>query len=71
MAVEEPWAGVIGKEANCDNISSVTHTHNIPDNGVVEIVRRVTSATDNVEVMPVQMNRMLSREIIIINLTMF
>lgn len=71
VAVEEPRAGVIGKEANCDNIPSVTHIHNIPDNGVVEIVRRVTSATDDVEVVPVQMNRMLLREIIAINLTIF
>ena len=69
VAVEEPWARVIGKEANCDNIPSITHTHNIPDNGVVEIVRRVTSATDDVEVVPVQMNRMLVRQTIAINLT--
>jgi len=64
VAVEEPRAGVIGKEADCDNIPGVTHTHNIPDNGVVEIVRRVTSATDDMEVVPVQMNRMLLREMI-------
>jgi hypothetical protein len=67
VAVEEPRAGVIGKEANCHNIPSVTHTHNIPDNGVIKIVRRVTSATDHVEVVPVQMNRMLLREVIAIN----
>jgi hypothetical protein len=67
VAVEEPRAGVIGKESNCDNIPSGTHTHNIPDNGVVEIVRWVTSATDDVEVVPVQMNRMLLRETIAIN----
>jgi hypothetical protein len=69
--MEEPRAGVIGEEANCDNIPSVTHTHNIPNNGVVEIVRRATSATDDVEVVPVQMNRMLLREVIAINSTMF
>ena len=69
--MEEPRSRVIGKEANCDNIPGVTHIHNIPDNGVVEIVRRVTSAADDVEVVPVQMNRMLLREVISINLTMF
>ena len=63
VTVEKPRARsyrytVFGKEANCDSIPSVTHIHNIPDNGVVEIV-------------PVQMNRMLLREIIAINLTMF
>jgi hypothetical protein len=67
VAVEEPRAGVIGEEANCDDIPSFAHIHNIPDNGVVEIVRRVTSATNDVEVVPVQMNRMLLREVIAIN----
>ena len=67
VAVEEPRAGVIGKEANCDNIPSVTHIHNIAENWVVKIVRRVTSATDNVEAVPVQMNRMLLREEIAIS----
>jgi len=71
VAVEEPRAGIIGKEANCDIIPSLTHIHNIPDNGVEEIVRRATSATDDVEVVPVQMNRMLMREVIAISLTMF
>ena len=70
VAVEEPRAGVIGKETNCDDIPSVTHIHNIPNNGVVEIVRRATSATHDMEVVPVQMNRMLSREVIAINFTM-
>jgi hypothetical protein len=71
VAVEEPRAGVIGKEANCDNIAKYTHIHDIPDNGVVEIVRRAASATHDVEVVPVQMNRMLLKEVIVINLTMF
>ena len=71
VAVEEPRAGVIGEEANCDKIPGVTQIHNIPNNGVVEIVRRATGATDDVEVMPVQMNRMLLRETIGINLTVF
>ena len=71
VAVEEPRSGVIGKEANGDNIPSLTHIHNIPDNGVVEIVRRVTSATYDVKIVPVQMNRMLLREVIAINLTRF
>jgi hypothetical protein len=71
VAVEEPRARVIGEEANCDDIPCVTHVHNIPNNGVVEIVRRATGATDDVEVVPVQMNGVLLREAISINLMMF
>jgi hypothetical protein len=71
VAVEEPRARVIGKEANCDFIPSSTHTHDIPDNGVVKVVGRVPSAADHMEVVPVQMNRMLFRETTAINVTLF
>jgi hypothetical protein len=69
VTVEEPRAGVIGKKANCDIIPRVTYTHDIPYNRVDKVVGRVTGATDHVEVVPVQMNRMLLREIRGINLT--
>jgi hypothetical protein len=59
VAVEEPRAGVVGIEANCDFIPKVSNTHDIPDNRVDKIVGRVTSAADHMEVVPVQMNRML------------
>jgi hypothetical protein len=63
VAVEEPRAGIIGDETNRDIIlSSVTNTHDIPNNRVVEVVGRVTSAADHIEVVAMQMNRMLSKE---------
>jgi hypothetical protein len=71
VAVEEPGAKVVGKEANCDSIPSGADTNNIPDNRVVKVVGRVTSAADHMEVVPVQMNRMLLREATAINLTLF
>jgi hypothetical protein len=57
--MEEPWSRVVGEEPDCDFISSVTNTHDISDDRVVEVVGRVTSAADYVEVMPMQMNWVL------------
>jgi len=55
--MEEPGAGIVRKEADCDIIPNVTDIHNIPDNRIVEVVSQVASAADHVEVVPVQMNR--------------
>ena len=71
VAVEEPRARVVGKEANCDFIPSSTYTHDIPDNGVVKVVGRVPSAADHMEVVSVQMDRMLLREATAIKLTLY
>jgi hypothetical protein len=62
VAVKKPRARVVRKEPNRDIIPGVADTHDIPDNRVVKVVRRVTSAADHVEVVPVQVNRMLLRE---------
>jgi hypothetical protein len=70
VAVEEPGARVVGKEPNCDYIPGVTHTYDIPDNGVVKIVGGVASAANYMEAVPVQMNRMLLREATAINITL-
>jgi hypothetical protein len=71
VAVEEPWAGIVGDETNCDIIPSVTNTHDIPNNGVVKVVRCVTSAADHIEAVAMQMNRMLSKDAMIINFALF
>jgi hypothetical protein len=68
VAVEEPRAGIVGDETNRDIIPSETNTHDIPNNRVVKVVGRVTSATDYVEAVAMQMNRMLSKGAMIINL---
>ncbi len=67
MAVEEPRAGIVGVEANRDIIPSVTNTHDVPNNRVVVVVGRVTGAADHIEAVPMQMNRMLSKDMIAIH----
>ena len=71
VAVEEPRARVVGKEANCDFIPSNTYTHDIPNNRIIKVVGRVPSAADHMEVVSVQMNRMLLREATAIKLTSY
>jgi hypothetical protein len=71
VAVEEPRAGIVGDKTNCDIIPSEANTHDIPNNGVVEVVGRVTSAADHIEAVAMQMNRMLSKDAMIINLALF
>ena len=51
VAMEEPWSRVVGEEPDCDFITSVANTHDVSDNWIDEVVGRVTSATDHVEVM--------------------
>ena len=71
VAVEEPRAGIVSDETNRDIIPSVTNAHDIPNNGVVKIVGRVASAADHIEVVAMQMNRMLSKDAMVINLALF
>ena len=72
VAVEEPRADIVGKETNRDIIiRRVTNTHDITKNRVVKVVRRVTGAADHMEVVAVQMNRMLLKDVVVINLAFF
>jgi hypothetical protein len=72
VAVEEPRAGIVGEETNRDIIRRrVTNTHDITKNRVVKVVRRVTDAADHMEVVAVQMNRMLLKDVMVINLAFF
>jgi hypothetical protein len=71
VAVEEPRAGIVGEETNRDIIPSVTNTHDIPNNRVVKVVGRATGAADHMEVVAMQMNRMLSKDTIVINLALY
>ncbi len=71
MAVEEPRAGIVGVETNRDIIPSVvTNTHDVPNNRVNKVVGRVTGAADHIEVVPMQMNRMLLKDMIAIHLAL-
>ena len=51
--MEEPRARVVRKEPDCDIVpGAVTNTHDITDDRVVEVVARVASAADHVEIVP-------------------
>ena len=52
VAMEEPRSRIVREEPDCHFIPSVTNTHDISDHRVVEVVRRVASAPDYVEIMP-------------------
>ena len=67
VTVEEPRAGIVGEETNRDIIPSSTNTHDIPNNRVIKVVGRVTSAADDMKVVAMQMNRMLSKGAMIIS----
>jgi hypothetical protein len=71
VAVEEPRAGIVGEETNCDIIPRVTNTHDISNNRVLKVVCLVTGAADHMEVVAMQMDRMLSKDAMIIKLALF
>ena len=61
VAVEEPGTGVVGEEPDRDIVARVADAHDVADDGVYKVVRRIASATDDGEGMSVQMNGVLSR----------
>jgi hypothetical protein len=52
VAMEEPRSRVVREEPDRYFVPSVTNTHNISDDRVVEIVRRIPCAPDYMEIMP-------------------
>ena len=61
MAVEEPRTRVVGKETDGDIVARIADTHDITDYGIDEVVRRIPTAADYPEGVPVQMHRVLCR----------
>ena len=59
VAVEEPRAGVVREEADRDIVTGVADAHDVPNHGIVEVVRGIASATEHVEGVSVQVNGML------------
>ena len=70
MAMEEPRAWVVGEEPDRDVIACVTDVHDVADDGIHKVVRRVSGAADYVEIVSVQMNRVLL-EVLPFNSIMF
>jgi hypothetical protein len=46
VAVEEPRARVVSKESDRDIITRVADAHDIADDRVIKVVRRITSTSD-------------------------
>ena len=59
VAVQEPRARVVSEESDCDIIPGISHAHDIADDRVNIVESRISSAADHVEVVAVQMDRML------------
>ena len=57
--MEEPRTRIVRLEPDCDVIASNADAHNISNNGVVEVVRGAASAADHMEIVSMQMNRVL------------
>jgi len=60
VAVEEPRAGVVGKEPDRDVVARIADGHDIADDGAHKVVRRVSGAADHGERMSVQVDGVLS-----------
>jgi hypothetical protein len=66
--MEEPRSRIVSEKPDCDVIPSVANTHDISDNRVDEVVGRVTRAAYHMEIMAMQMDRVLSMETMALNL---
>jgi len=69
--MEEPRSRIVGEEPDSDFISTSTHRYDIPDDGVVEVVGRTIGAADHMEIVPVQMDRVLFMEVTGLNFMIF
>jgi hypothetical protein len=61
VAVEEPWARVVGEESYGHIVARIASAHDVADYRIDEVIGRVSGATNNGEGMSVQVNRMLQK----------
>ena len=59
VAVQEPRAKIVSEESDRHIIPCISHAHDIADDRVVIVVSRTSSTADHVEVVPMQVDRML------------
>jgi hypothetical protein len=59
MTVEEPRAGVVGEESDRDIVAHVANAHDVTDDGVHKVVRRVSGTADYGKRMSVEVNGVL------------
>jgi hypothetical protein len=63
VTVKEPRSRVVGEEPNRNIISWSADAHDVTDDRVDKVVCRVTSATDDMECVAVQMDGVLPSQI--------
>ena len=61
VAVEEPRTGIVGEEPDRDIVARDAVAHDVADDGVYKVVRRIAGAADDVEGMSMQVNGVLSK----------
>ena len=62
--MEEPRSRIVREEPDSDSIVTTTpNRHHISDNSVIVVVDRTIGAADYMEIVPVQMNRVLLMEV--------
>jgi len=59
VAVQEPRARIVSEESDRHIIPRISHAHDIADDRVVIVVSRTSSAADHVEVVSMQVDRVL------------
>jgi hypothetical protein len=59
VAVKEPRARIVSGEPDRDFIARIPDAHDVADDGVDEVISLATSAADDREGVPVQVNRVL------------
>ena len=60
VAVQEPRSSIVSEESDGHIIPRISHAHDIADHRVVIVVSRISSAANHVEVVPVQVDRVLA-----------
>ncbi len=63
VTVEEPRARVVSEEPDRDVISATAHAHDVADDRIVEVVRRVSGTADDMKGVPVQVHRVLMKKV--------
>jgi len=60
VAVQEPRSRVVSEESDRHIIPRISHAHDIAYDRVVIVVSRISSTANHMEVVPVQVDRMLA-----------
>jgi hypothetical protein len=60
VAMQEPRTRIVSEESERHIIPRISYAHDVADDRVVIVVSRISGTADHVEVMPVQVDRVLA-----------